>query len=186
VKTHLSLDDLRKVDQMTEAMTHPLEEENRRLREALRRYEDDFCEGWCKENGGTFSDCSGCIARAALAAEPASGETDDWRTPRFHDRDDAPPSPPTQGEEERVLVRLADGETLVERRVSLAWDAALRQRADEAARAEGNETLKEIEIMRVWWSEAGHTDDGEIYGQAIEVVKVLDHIAAAIRARIAP
>jgi hypothetical protein len=98
VKTHLSLDDLRKTDASeelaalrervaelqaetgyTDAIRAVARDENRRLREALMRYEDDFCEGWCKENGGTFSDCSGCIARAALAAEPASGEADGLR-----------------------------------------------------------------------------------------------------------
>jgi hypothetical protein len=151
VKTHLSLDDLRKVDQMTEAMTHPLEEENRRLREALRRYEDDFCEGWCKENGGTFSDCSGCIARAALAAEPASGEADprlalyDLETSGLHELA-FPPPPPMQGDEEtarRILEsRLQQGGTWLAQRDIDALAAALRQRADEATRAENEACAK--------------------------------------------
>lgn len=34
---------------------------------ALQKYEHDYCEGWCKENGGSFSDCGGCAARAVVA-----------------------------------------------------------------------------------------------------------------------
>lgn len=31
--------------------------------ETLAFYADQFCEGWCKGNGGDFPDCSGCKAR---------------------------------------------------------------------------------------------------------------------------
>jgi hypothetical protein len=46
-----------------------LRAENARLREALGHYADTYCEGWCKEAGGTFDDCGGCHARAALAPQ---------------------------------------------------------------------------------------------------------------------
>lgn len=37
------------------------------VREALEHYAEQYCEGWCKEAGGSFEDCGGCKARAALA-----------------------------------------------------------------------------------------------------------------------
>lgn len=43
--------------------------ENERLRGALSHYATQYCEGWCKENGGLFEDCGGCLARAALDNE---------------------------------------------------------------------------------------------------------------------
>lgn len=38
-------------------------------RKALEKYRDDYCEGWCKENGGAghFNDCGGCPAARALS-----------------------------------------------------------------------------------------------------------------------
>ena len=122
--------------------------------------------------------------RAALASEPASGEADDWRTPRFHDRDDAPPPPPTQGEEERVLVRLADGETLVERRVSLAWDAALRQRADEATRIAYEECAKIAEQQEQEFLSPEYATDQPL--SSFSERFACSQVAAAIRARIKP
>jgi hypothetical protein len=40
---------------------------NRELLEALKHYADTYCEGWCKESCGSFDDCGGCKARAAIA-----------------------------------------------------------------------------------------------------------------------
>jgi len=37
-----------------------------RLENALSHYYDTQCEGWCTDNGGTFQDCGGCLAREAL------------------------------------------------------------------------------------------------------------------------
>lgn len=37
------------------------------LLEALKHYADTYCEGWCKESCGSFDDCGGCRARAAIA-----------------------------------------------------------------------------------------------------------------------
>lgn len=59
----------------SEAADHieDLDAEIARLREALRHYEDSFCEGFCKDVPTGFTspdmelDCSGCKARAALA-----------------------------------------------------------------------------------------------------------------------
>jgi hypothetical protein len=41
------------------------------LLQTLRYYADTYCEGWCKENGGTFDDCGGCPARDAIAKASA-------------------------------------------------------------------------------------------------------------------
>lgn len=43
----------------------------RGMREALEKYRDDYCEGWCKENGGAghFNDCGGCPAALALSSK---------------------------------------------------------------------------------------------------------------------
>lgn len=35
------------------------------------QYAEQYCEGWCRESGGSFTDCGGCKAR--LAAEAARG-----------------------------------------------------------------------------------------------------------------
>ena len=44
-----------------------LHQVNAELLEALKHYSNTYCEGWCKENGGSFDDCGGCKARAAIA-----------------------------------------------------------------------------------------------------------------------
>ncbi|MBU8540854.1 ead/Ea22-like family protein [Falsiroseomonas tokyonensis] len=45
-----------------------------RLREALERYGERYCEGWCHDGGaGCFTDCGGCEAWAALAS-PGAGD----------------------------------------------------------------------------------------------------------------
>jgi hypothetical protein len=45
---------------------------NQELLEVLKHYADTYCEGWCKESCGSFDDCGGCKARAAIAR--AEGE----------------------------------------------------------------------------------------------------------------
>lgn len=45
---------------------------NADLLEALNHIAETYCEGWCKESGGSFDDCGGCKARAAIAK--ATGE----------------------------------------------------------------------------------------------------------------
>ena len=35
-------------------------------RAIINHYSDQFCEGWCKVNGGNFEDCGGCSARVYL------------------------------------------------------------------------------------------------------------------------
>lgn len=54
---------------LTPAEADRLRAENARLRAALDNYAHHYCEGWCKELDGTFPDCGGCEARAALAQE---------------------------------------------------------------------------------------------------------------------
>ncbi len=46
--------------------------ENGRLKAVLKQYAETYCEGWCSVNGGSFEDCGGCPARAAL-----EGKNDD-------------------------------------------------------------------------------------------------------------
>lgn len=43
-----------------------------KLEVVLRDHANLYCEGWCKEGGGYFDDCSGCPARAALT--PTDGK----------------------------------------------------------------------------------------------------------------
>jgi hypothetical protein len=43
-----------------------LEQRSAGLEETLQHYADQFCEGWCKDNGGQFEDCAGCRARTAI------------------------------------------------------------------------------------------------------------------------
>jgi hypothetical protein len=45
---------------------------NQELLEALKHYADTYCEGWCKESCGSFDDCGGCKARAAIAKAEAA------------------------------------------------------------------------------------------------------------------
>jgi hypothetical protein len=45
--------------------------EEARLRAALMKYRDDYCEGWCREGDGIFDDCGGCPAKDALSISPA-------------------------------------------------------------------------------------------------------------------
>ena len=54
-------------------LVEKLEAENARLREALIKYRDALCEGWCREVEN-FTDpkgecCSGCLARTTLEGE---------------------------------------------------------------------------------------------------------------------
>jgi len=54
------------------AVTRGLEQVERiaALEAALREYEDDYCEGWCRDAPPqAMFDCGGCRARAALAPE---------------------------------------------------------------------------------------------------------------------
>jgi hypothetical protein len=122
-----------------------------KLEKALKKFKTDMCEGWCDEADHIFSDCQGCEARAALAAEPASGEADprlalyDLETSGLHELA-FPPPPPMQGDEEtarRILEsRLQQGGTWLAQRDIDALAAALRQRADEATRAENEACAK--------------------------------------------
>lgn len=55
------------LDQWQPLYTAPQPRQDVDLTDALKYYADTYCEGWCKENGGTFEDCGGCKARAVLA-----------------------------------------------------------------------------------------------------------------------
>lgn len=36
------------------------------MKETLQTYKEQYCEGWCEENGGFYEDCGGCLARKTL------------------------------------------------------------------------------------------------------------------------
>lgn len=43
----------------------------------LQHYAEQFCEGWCKENGGDFADCAGCKARCFVEGRPSPASATD-------------------------------------------------------------------------------------------------------------
>ena len=178
--TRLTLQDLRRTD----AMDHEadLEAENRRLREALdetrRRAMTLGYTGLAHFIGVTMMD-------AALAAEPASGEADSELPTAADVKGILGPPPPTQGEEETAFI-VSQLEELRERLSEFGCNgldastclglvetiAALRQRADEATRAE-NEAIAGL-------ADRWHT----VYGGGAH--DIMHRFAAAIRARITP
>lgn len=156
----------------------PLEEENRRLREAL-----PWVQLWMKTGcpEAAKADVANRIA-AALAAEPASGEreTEMASILQGHQlmQEAAPPPSPMQGEEEMADDLLCKMDKLVrnedyERNLIAA---ALRQRADEATRAFANWT-DEHGNEWVALTAKGHAD---LNADLMEAMNMLDDARASL------
>ena len=148
---------------------------------------------WTNFDGLTVGDLR--RARAALAAEPASGGRDPYTRTTSNVFSPAPTPPPTQGEEETA--RHVRDQLCHEARDICRFDmgcgcldaiiAALRQCADEATRAE-NETcaLRLDEEAKRHEDAMGPADDGEEeYTMHLVAATNFRSIAAAIRARVA-